>query len=113
MLQPVIPTASAAPPPEAAATVPSRRAAQPQASVVVTVSAAGARAAASQDTAKVATGIVHVNADVNGDGTVSDQEQQTDAAQLALKRALMEGSPNLDQALEAYQTVASLADAQR
>lgn len=79
----------------------------------MTVSAAGARAAASQDMAKVATGIVQVSADVNRDGTVSDQEQQTDTAQLALKRALLTGGPDLDRALEAYQSVASLADVQR
>lgn len=81
--------------------------------VVVTVSAAGARAAASQDTAKVATGIVHATADLNRDGTVSDQEQQTEDAQLTLKKALMEGGPNLEEALQAYQTIASMADAQR
>jgi hypothetical protein len=82
-------------------------------SVVVTVSAAGARAAASQDSAKIATGIVHATADVNRDGTVSDQEQQTEDAQLTLKKALMEGGPDLEQALQAYQTIASMADVQR
>lgn len=87
--------------------------AQEDVSVVVTVSAAGARAAASQDTAKVATGIVHATADLNSDGTVSDQEQQTEDAQLTLKKALMEGGPNLEEALQAYQTIASMADAQR
>ena len=90
-----------------------RRTGAEAAATVVTVSAEGARAAASQDTAKVATGIVQVAADVNGDGTVSDQEQQTDDAQLALKKAMLEGGPDLDQALQAYQTIASLADAQR
>lgn len=95
------------------ASVPVRQAAPEPASAVVTVSAAAARAAASQDTAKVATGIVHVSADVNRDGTVSDQEQQTEEAQLALKKALIEGGPNLEEALQAYQAIASLADAQR
>lgn len=113
MLPPVNATASASPSGVAAAPVPARRSAPELASAVVTVSAAGARAAASQDTAKVATGIVHVTADVNHDGTVSDQEQQTETAQLALKRALMEGGANLGEALEAYQSVASLADVQR
>ena len=81
-------------------------------SVVVTVSA-GARVAASQDSAKVATGVVLASADVNRDGTVSDQEQLTEDAQLALKKALLAGSPDLEQALQAYQAIASLADAQR
>ncbi|WP_343624436.1 hypothetical protein [Roseateles puraquae] len=93
--------------------VPARRPQEEPASVVVNLSAAGARAAASQDSAKVATGIVQASADVNQDGTVSDQEQQTENAQLALKRAMLEGSPDLEQALQAYQTIASLADAQR
>ena len=95
------------------APAPARRAAVEAESVVVTVSAAGARAAASQDSAKVATGVVHATADVNSDGTVSDQEQQTEDAQLTLKKALMEGSADLEQALQAYQTIASMADAQR
>lgn len=113
MLPPVNTITSASPSGVAAAPAPARRAASEAASVVVTVSAAGARAAASQDSAKVATGVVHVTADVNHDGTVSDQEHQTETAQLALKRALMEGGPDLDQALEAYQSVASLSDVQR
>ncbi len=113
MLPPVNATASAAPAGVAASPAPARRAEPDAASAVVTVSAAGTRAAASQDTAKVATGTVHVSADVNRDGTVSDQEHQTETAQLALKRAQMEGGPNLDRALEAYQAVASLADVQR
>ena len=107
-------SAQNAPPASApAAAVPVRRARAEVASATVTVSPAGARAAASQDTAKVATGVVHVTADVNQDGTVSDQEQKTEDAQLTLKKALMEGGPNLDEALQAYQTIASLADAQR
>ncbi|WP_394407878.1 hypothetical protein [Roseateles sp. BYS78W] len=77
------------------------------------MSAAGARVAASQDTAKIATGIVHASADVNGDGTVSDQEQQTEDAQVALKKAMLEGGPNLEQALQTYETIAALADVQR
>lgn len=112
MLPPVsttLNTAAAAPAPAPAAARASDVAA---ASVVVSVSA-GARAAASEDGAKVATGVVHATADVNRDGTVSDQEQLTENAQLALKRALMEGSPDLDQALQAYQTIAAMADAQR
>lgn len=112
MLPPVNPAASAAPS-GAAAPAPVRRDEPQAASAWVTVSAAGARAAASQDMAKVATGIVQVSADVNRDGTVSDQEQQTDTAQLALKRALLTGGPDLDRALEAYQSVAALADVQR
>jgi len=96
-----------------AAPAPARQADERTASAVVTVSAAGARVAASQDTAKIATGIVHASADVNGDGTVSDQEQQTEDAQSALKKATLEGSPNLEQALQTYETIAALADAQR
>jgi hypothetical protein len=112
MLPPVTsaPASTAAAP---AAPVAVRVADGRDASVVVTVSAAGARAAASQDSAKVATGIVHATADVNSDGTVSDQEQKTEDAQLTLKKALMEGGPNLEEALQAYQTIASMADAQR
>lgn len=113
MLPPVTPAASASPSGVANGPVPVRRTASEAASAVVTVSAAGARAAASQDSAKVATGIVHVTADVNHDGTVSDQEQQTETAQLALKRVLMEGGPDLEAALGAYQAIASLADVQR
>lgn len=112
MLPPVTPAASASPSGVVAAPMPARRGAGEAASAVVMVSAAGAQAAA-RDTAKVATGVVHVTADVNHDGTVSDQEQQTETAQLALKRALMEGGANLGEALEAYQSVASLADVQR
>lgn len=112
MLPPVtsVPASTAAAPAAPAAV---RVADGRDASVVVTVSVAGARAAASQDSAKVATGIVHATADVNSDGTVSDQEQKTEDAQLTLKKALMEGGPNLEEALQAYQTIASMADAQR
>jgi hypothetical protein len=112
MLPPVssVPSTAAAAPVAPAAARPSEAR---DVAVVVTVSAAGARAAASQDTAKVATGIVHATADLNRDGTVSDQEQQTEDAQLTLKKALMEGGPNLEEALQAYQTIASMADAQR
>jgi hypothetical protein len=113
MLIPATPPSSTPPSAAPAAPEPVRRPAAEPASSVVSVSAAGARAAASQDTAKVATGIVHVSADVNHDGTVSEQEQQTDDAQLALKKALLEGGPELDAALQAYQMIASLADAQR
>jgi hypothetical protein len=113
MLQPLPPTLNTASAPAPAPAAPVLRAGDAAAaSVVVTVSA-GARVAASQDSAKVATGVVHAQADVNSDGTVSDQEQQTENAQLALKRALMEGSPDLEQALQAYQAIASMADAQR
>jgi len=93
--------------------VAARRSPPEGSAAVVTVSAAAARAAASQDTAKVATGIVQAAADVNHDGTLSDQEQQTDDAQVALKKAMLEGGPNLDAALQAYQQIASLSDAQR
>lgn len=96
----------------AAAPQPVRRVEAETPSVRVTVSH-GARAAASQDSAKVATGVVLASADVNRDGTVSDQEQLTQDAQLALKKALLEGGPDLEQALQAYQAIASLADAQR
>lgn len=113
MVAPVTSTPNPAAASTPVAPAPARRAAAEAASVVVTVSAAGARAAASQDSAKVATGVVHATADVNSDGTVSDQEQQTEDAQLTLKKALMEGSPDLEQALQAYQTIASMADAQR
>lgn len=113
MLTPVTPSTGAPSAGPVAASAPTRRVEAEAASVVVTVSAQGARAAAEKDTAKIATGIVHVSADVNQDGTVSDQEQQTDDAQLALKKALLEGGPDLDAALQAYQTIASLADAQR
>lgn len=112
MLPPVSSVPNTAPAPAAAPAV-ARAVETRDASVVVTVSAAGARAAASQDSAKIATGIVHATADVNHDGTVSDQEQQTEDAQLTLKKALMEGGPNLEEALQAYQTIASMADAQR
>lgn len=111
MLTPVAPTLNAAS--AAAPVAPVRPVGAREAAVVVTVSAAGARAAASQDGAKVATGIVHATADLNTDGTVSDQEQKTEDAQLTLKRALMEGSPNLEEALQAYQAIAAMADAQR
>lgn len=90
-----------------------RTEARATAASVVTVSAAGARAAASQDTAKVATGVVHASADINQDGTVSSQEQQTETAQAALQKALLGGGGNLEEALQAYQAIASLADAQR
>lgn len=83
------------------------------AATVVTWSAAGARAAASRDSAKVETGVVHASADTNQDGTVSTQEQQTEVAQQALRKALLEGSGDLGEALQAYQAIASLADAQR
>ncbi|RTL47143.1 MAG: hypothetical protein EKK53_00485 [Burkholderiales bacterium] len=112
MLPPVssVPNTAAAP---SAAPVVARPPEARDASVVVTVSRGGQRAAASQDAAKIATGIVHATADLNHDGTVSDQEQQTEDAQLTLKKALMEGSPNLEEALQAYQTIAAMADAQR
>jgi hypothetical protein len=113
MLIPATPPLTTPAPGATPAPEPARRAVAEAVSSVVSVSAAGARAAASQDTAKVATGIVHVSADVNHDGTVSEQEQQTDDAQLALKKAMLEGGPNLDEALQAYQAIASLADAQR
>lgn len=113
MVTPVTPSSNAAVAASPAAPAPARRAEAQAASAVVTVSAAGVRAAASQDAAKVATGVVYATADVNADGTVSDQEQKTEDAQLTLKKALMEGSPNLEEALQAYQTIASLADAQR
>lgn len=113
MVAPVSPSLMTAAPAAPAGPAPSRQPGAEAVSVMVTVSAAGARAAASQDAAKVATGIVHATADVNADGTVSDQEQKTEDAQLTLKKALMEGGPNLEEALQAYQTIASLADAQR
>lgn len=115
MVTPVTSSLSNAPPGAADGPAPARRAVADSdaASAVVTVSAAGARAAAAQDSAKVATGVVHATADVNRDGTVSDQEQQTEDAQLALRKAMLEGSANLEQALQAYQSIASLADAQR
>lgn len=98
----------------ASSATPVRRAeAGPAVAAIVTLSAAGARAAASQDAAKVATGVVHASADINQDGTVSAQEQQTETAQAALKKAILEGGSNLEEALQAYQAVASLADAQR
>ena len=112
MLIPATSAQSTPPSVAPAAPEPARRPVAEAASAVVTVSPAGARAAALQ-TAKIATGIVQASADINHDGTVSDQEQQTDDAQLALKKALLEGGPDLDAALQAYQTIASLADAQR
>jgi len=115
MVTPVSSSLSNAPSGAAGSSAPARRAATEAqaASAVVMVSAAGARAAAAQDSAKVATGVVHATADVNRDGTVSDQEQQTEDAQLALRKAMLEGGANLEQALQAYQSIASLADAQR
>jgi hypothetical protein len=114
MLIPATPALSPSPSVAVAAPEPVRRPVAEAASAVVTVSSAGARASsASQDAAKVATGIVQASADINHDGTVSDQEQQTDDAQRALKKALVEGGPNLEEALQAYQAIASLADAQR
>lgn len=111
MLPPITPPL--APLSSGGAAAPAVRRAAAEASAVVAVSSAGARAAAAQDTAKIATGIVHASADVNADGTVSEQEQQTEDAQLALKKALLEGGAGLDEALQAYQAIASLADAQR
>lgn len=114
MLTPILPSAAAVASPDAGAGgVRSRRADASPVATVVAVSAAGARAAASQDAAKVATGIVHASADINQDGTVSAQEQQTDTAQAALQKALLEGGSNLGEALQAYQAIAALADAQR
>jgi len=85
----------------------------PVEATVVTLSAAGARVAASQDAAKVKMGTANASADINQDGTVSTQEQQTEAAQQALRKAFLEGGSNLDEALQAYREIASLADAQR
>ncbi|MCE4553717.1 hypothetical protein [Pelomonas cellulosilytica] len=113
MLTPITTSPNAATPEVAVAPAPARRAGSEPASAVVTVSASGARAAATQDAAKVATGAAQASADVNQDGTVSDQEQLTEDAQRALKKALLEGGPGLDAALQAYQSIASLADVQR
>ena len=112
MVAPISPSLSTAPAGAAAALQPVRRVEAEAPSALVTVSH-GARAAASQDSAKVATGVVLASADVNRDGTVSDQEQLTEDARLTLRKAMLEGSPDLEQALQAYQAIAALADAQR
>lgn len=98
----------------AEAAAPVRRAGPaPSPDAVVSVSDQGLRAASTDDWAKRLTGTVHTTADSNQDGTVSDQEQQTEAAKIALRKATLEGGANLDEALQAYQAIASLADVQR
>lgn len=114
MVNPIQPLPSNRPAVVADAAAPVRRpdpAAAPE--VVVSVSAEGVRAASSNDWAKVLTGTVQTTADTNQDGTVSDQEQQTEAAKLALRKATLEGGANLEEAMQAYQAIASLADVQR
>ncbi|MFN3303834.1 MAG: hypothetical protein ACK44A_08950 [Roseateles sp.] len=97
------------------AQAPVRRASPAAASpdAVVSVSDQGLRAASTNDWAKRLTGTIHTTADTNQDGTVSDQEQQTEAAKLALRKATLEGGANLEEAMQAYQAIASLADVQR
>ena len=95
------------------AVAPARQADPEPSAAVVTVSAAGRRAADGMDRAKLITGVVHGSADTNQDGRVSDQEQQTETAQLALRKALLAGGPELEAARQAYQAIASLSDVQR
>ncbi|HEY0957058.1 MAG TPA: hypothetical protein VGE36_20050 [Roseateles sp.] len=95
------------------AAAPVRRADPEPAATKVTVSSSGARAAQAGDWAKAMTGTIHTTADTNQDGTVSDQEQQTEVAKAAMQRAMLEGSANLQEAMQAYQAIASLSDVQR
>lgn len=111
MINAVQPAASTAAVTPAEAVTPVRRVDAEPAAVVVSVSAAGSRAA--DDWAKTITGAVHTSADTNQDGTVSDQEQQTEAALLNLRKAMLQGGAQLDEARQAYEAIASLADVQR
>jgi hypothetical protein len=115
MVSPINPAASPVAAVKAGASVaPARRAEGGQdEAAVVTLSAAGVRAAASQDAAKVKMGTASAGADLNQDGTISTQEQQTDVAQQALRKALLGGGGDLDKALQAYREIAFQADAQR
>ncbi len=92
---------------------PVRRAEPEPATTKVTVSASGARAAQAGDWAKAMTGAIHTTADTNQDGTVSDQEQQTEVAKAAMQKAMLEGGANLQEAMQAYHAIASLSDVQR
>lgn len=80
--------------------------------VVVRLSFEGSEAAR-VEAARVPLDAPVVQADLNQDGVVSDQERLTDAAHVAAQRAFLSGSSDLGQALQAYQEIASLADAQR
>lgn len=111
MINAITPAASTAPVTATEAVTPVRRVDAQPAAVVLSVSTAGSRAA--DDWAKRITGAVHSSADTNQDGTVSEQEQQTEAAQLALQKAMLQGGAQLDEARQAYQAIASLSDVQR
>ena len=114
MINAINPASNATAAPTVEAT-PSVRRAEPEASATtkVTVSASGARAAQAGDWAKAMTGAIHTTADTNQDGTVSDQEQQTEMAKAAMQKAMLQGGANLQEAMQAYQAIASLSDVQR
>jgi hypothetical protein len=95
------------------ATTPVRRAEPESVTTKVTVSASGARAAQAGDWSKAMTGTINTTADTNQDGTVSDQEQQTEMAKAAMQKAMLQGGANLQEAMQAYQAIASLSDVQR
>lgn len=114
------PSAAAAALAAKAAAAPSAAAPRPAAeapkAAVVSVSTAGAEragSAAARARAEAPASKTFAQADTNQDGTVSDQERLTDVAQREAQRALLQGSSNLDEALQAYQAIASLADVQR